>query len=184
VKKIDPTILRELIEYAPETGRFHWRFRDRKWFDSDRVYKSWNTKWAGKEAFTSTNAYGYKQARVLGEQITGAHQLAWAIHCGEWPSGLIDHINGDKTDNRICNLRDVKNSESMKNLPIRKDNKSGICGVCWDSRRGGWLAGIGVSGRTKFLGCFDSVDLAANARRAAEESFGYHANHGRAGVAL
>jgi len=58
-----------------------------------------------------------------------AHRLAWLYMTGEWPEKHIDHINGEATDNRFVNLRDVAHEENSKNLKIRYDNTSGFTGV-------------------------------------------------------
>lgn len=89
----------------------------------------------------------------------------------------IDHINGDPSDNRLENLRNVSHEVNGRNLARRKNNTSGVTGV---SRHGSkWVARICPSRRTIYIGIFDSFDDAVAARRAAEVKYGYHPNRGR-----
>lgn len=134
---------------------------------------------AGKEAFISRKPNGYIYARLMGRAIY-AHRAAWAISYGEWPKGDIDHINGDRADNRIANLRDVSRQENMRNAKRNRANRSGVVGVTWCRAARKWQAQIGISGKCKYLGIFSSRDDAVAARRAAERQYGFHENHGRA----
>lgn len=87
-----------------------------------------------------------------------AHRVAWAIHYGEWPKSDIDHIDGDKKNNRINNLRTALPAENLRNKKKTKANKSGLKGVSWDASRGRWRAVIAKNGRQKFLGYFDDIE--------------------------
>jgi len=116
-----PERLRQLLDYDPETGKLTWKARDSSQFT--RSYglcgprhqaAVWSAKNAGREAFTYTNEHGYRKGKV-DRQVYAAHRVAWAIYYGEWPKQIIDHINGEKSDNRITNLRDVSNSVNMRN---------------------------------------------------------------------
>lgn len=82
----------------------------------------------------------------------------------------IDHINGDKTDNRIKNLREATNAQNGKNLKLSAKNTSGICGVSFDRQTGKWRATIKVDGKQRCLGRWVVFDDAVNARRVAEET--------------
>ena len=68
---------------------------------------------AGQVA-SSVNALGYGRVKINGKSVL-AHRLAWALHYGEWPDGAIDHINGIKTDNRLCNLRLATRAQNQQN---------------------------------------------------------------------
>ena len=84
-----------------------------------------------------------------------AHRLAWALHTGGWPKGEIDHIDGDESNNRIVNLRDVSKSVNQQNKRLpRVDSKSGFIGVCWHKGGGKWSAQITVHGKSIYLGLF------------------------------
>lgn len=91
-----------------------------------------------------------------------AHRLAWLFVHGEWPAGVIDHINGDKQDNRISNLRDVSHASNMQNQRRpHSNNKLGVMGV--HELRGRFRACITVNGRPKKLGTFDTAEQASHA---------------------
>lgn len=166
--KPTPDELRSRLRYEPETGLLYWR-------DGE--------KFAGRRAFVAVTKRGYHATTFrprAGKQTSlSAHRVAWAIYHGEWPSGQIDHINGDKLDNRILNLRDVSNAVNAKNMALKSNNKSGVPGVFRHSQTGKWSAQINNGEKTIGLGCFDSFGDAVIARKAAERALGYHQNHGR-----
>lgn len=89
-----------------------------------------------------------------------------------WP-GSIDHINGDRDDNRISNLRDVPQVINQRNQGRHRSNKSGRTGVCWGTKRQCWLAYIKVNDRQIALGGFSKFDDAVKARIAAEKKYGF-----------
>ncbi len=160
-----PIVLRQLLRYEPDTGHLYW-------LDNAR------NGYAGKEAGT-ISSHGYRKVFVNYRQYS-AHRIAWAIHYGEWPVGHIDHINHDRSDNRISNLRVVTNAENRKNLTRRADNKTGVCGVFWEARTKRWRAQINHDGKRFRLGTFTDKSAAEEARREAERRFGFHHNHGAA----
>jgi len=172
-----PEDLRQFLRYEPDTGRLFWMPRPVELFQTVANAKQWNSSWAGAEAFTSTNFHGYRQGKVWQRQMKG-HRVVWAIHYGEWPSKAIDHINGDRADNRIANLRLVTTQENGRNLKLSGRNSSGVIGVSFNKKRGVWRAQIG-SDPLIFLGQFKSFDDAVKARKVAEAEFGYHPNHGK-----
>lgn len=98
-----------------------------------------------------------------------AHRVAWAIYYGRWPHGEIDHINRDKTDNRIVNLRLCTRSENNANIQKRPKSSSSYYGVSWHKRFGKWNAyARNPSGDGKIhVGYFESEVIAAIARDAA-----------------
>lgn len=166
-----PEQLREAIDYNAETGVATWRWRH------DARPSNWNARYAGKPALSSINDKGYQCGSFRG-RIIELHRAAWAIHYGAWPVGQIDHINGVRSDNRIINLRVVTNAENARNQKRQSRNTSGQTGVCWHSSDRKWRAQISANGKRKFLGRFDSMEAAIEARRAAERAYGYHENHG------
>lgn len=94
-------------------------------------------------------------------KIYRAHRLAWLYVYGEWPNDEIDHINGDKVDNRISNLRGATRAQNLQNISKANSNsKSGLRGIRWDSRNNKWRAAIQVEGKSKHLGCFDQAEQA------------------------
>ncbi|WGR55669.1 HNH endonuclease signature motif containing protein [Paracoccus versutus] len=175
-QEITPEILRELIDYDPKTGVMLWKARDAKWFRKENHCKAWNTRRAGKPAGDDSPVHGYRRVVVLWK-ILLQHRVAWCIHYGYWPTGIIDHINGNKLDNRINNLRITDMAGNAHNLAMSKKNKSGISGVY--QTRGKWVAQIGINNKKISLGTFATLEEAAAARGAAEKVLGYHENHGR-----
>lgn len=174
----DPSLLHKLLKHDPDTGTLFWRSRPLEMFKRERHWKMWNKRYAGKEAFASTTGDGYRQGSIFNKMFK-AHRVIWAMEYGAWPEDQIDHINGDKTDNRLFNLRDVTSRENSQNVKRRSDNTSGVVGVYWDRNRGKWLAQIRFDGKQKHLGYFDTLDEAREMRAFAEELCDYHPNHGR-----
>ena len=170
-RELDADYLRERLSYNPETGLLHWKY-------NPKMPQSWNTQWALKEAFTYVSGGRYRQGAIDGVNHH-AHRIAWAMFYGEWPTGVVDHINGDGTDNRIENLRMGTVSDNAKNAKRSIANSSGATGVTYVKRRGKWQAQIVHRGRCNFLGYFDDVNEAIAARKQAEVKYGFHANHGR-----
>ena len=185
-----PEILHELLRYEPETGKLFWRERDVKWFKptpykdgmrtAEWAANNWNKKFAGKEAFTAT-MHGYKCGAVLSVHCP-AHQVIYSMVHGVTLSGVIDHINGVKSDNRIENLREVAVVENARNAALYSSNKSGVPGVMWEDSHKAWAAKINFNGKQRRIGRFKNKDDAIAARKHAETAHGYHPNHGRRSV--
>lgn len=166
-----------LLDYDPSSGKIYWKPRALSMFPDERSGKIWNSRYAGKEAFTTTDGNGYRRGRVFDVPYL-AHRLIWKMVHGSDPLN-IDHIDGDPSNNRICNLRSVDVAENNRNQKMHSTNTSGVTGVCPTppSRRGRrrWEARIGK----ELIGCFLTVEEATAARRKAEIQHGYHPNHGR-----
>ncbi|QXV80784.1 putative homing endonuclease [Veterinaerplatzvirus Jeanpiccard] len=108
-----------------------------------------------------------------------AHRVVWEMHNGPIPEGMqIDHINHNRSDNRICNLRLATVFDNNQNMSRGKGNRSGVVGVSWHKSAKKWCAEIHANGKKKYLGVFDSFDDAVLARKSAELHFGFHENHG------
>lgn len=174
---ITPELCRQLLRYEPETGRLFWLPRPREMFSSAQGFGGWNAKFPGKEAFTASNDDGYRVGNLLG-LLFRAHRVAWAIAYGDWPALQIDHRNGDKSNNRLSNLREVTNQENQRNVRLTKNNSSGVCGVNWRKALGKWHARIGIDGKIRHLGVFDNLADATAARRSAEQELGFSVTHG------
>lgn len=166
----DPEILQEKFEYDPETGKIYKRF-------GDQTYSV-----LGGEAFKSVDRKGYLFGK-LNRRKYFAHRVAWAMYHGEWPQGQIDHINGDRQDNRIENLRVVSNLENCRNLgrkPARNPEfDSGVNGVHWNKQNSKWMVRLRTKGKWLYFGCYTDLDEAIAVRRRAEVAHGFHPNHGR-----
>lgn len=148
-----------------------WRFRE-------DVHASFNTKFAGKEAFKKIDRAGYLCGTINCKRLF-AHRVAWAIFHGEWPELSIDHIDGNPQNNRISNLRLATVSENNRNRGKNRLNKSGYKGVSYLPRRKKWRATIMIPGeRVKLLGVFETPQEAHIAYRDAADK--YHGNFARA----
>lgn len=179
-------LLRELIDYDPITGQLRWLPRQPKHFRTtkllaERIAATWNKRYAGTPALAAVERERYLHGDIFGLRYK-AHRVAWALYYGKWPARFIDHINGDRADNRISNLRVVSHQENAKNQRLSSASSSGVTGVSWASHRNKWTAQIKVHGIKHHLGMFDSIDDAAAARKAADQRFDFHPNHGRATV--
>jgi hypothetical protein len=170
--------LKSILRCDGKSGRLFWKERPRSLFSTDRSFAIWNKRYAGKEAFSAQNAYGYHCGAIFNQGLF-AHRVIWAMETGSWPESHIDHINGIRTDNRIQNLRVVSAKENQRNMAKRKSNRSGACGVSMYKDNKRWIARIKAFGKTKHIGLFESIEEAVAARKAAELQFGYHENHGR-----
>ena len=138
-----------------KTGEFRWKERPREHFETQRVWKIWNGRHPGAVAGRVNNGYreiGIKNIRYL------AHRLAWLYVHGEWPQHQIDHIDGDKLNNLIANLRLATNSQNGANRGAPADNTSGYKGVSRAKQR--WRAVISVKGRYRHLGTFGTAEEA------------------------
>lgn len=114
---------------------------------------------------------GYLQARIDGRSYR-LHRLAWLYMWGWWPEGVIDHINGIKSDNRWCNLRHVNYTINNQNKRVAGSrNKLGILGVSPVAKNGKFLAQIKYGGKQRRLGEFDTPELAQAAYLKAKRQF-------------
>jgi hypothetical protein len=161
--------LHSRLAYDAATGVLTWRH-------SAGAPKCWNSKWADREAFTA-QFKGYRTGRLDGKQYL-AHRLIWALCTGKWPAQQIDHINGNRSDNRIANLREVSNADNAKNASLSANNTSGVTGVWLDRRRNRWCAEIKINRRKVHLGSYSTREAAARARKDAEIEYAFHPNHG------
>lgn len=121
---------------------------------------------------------GYRRVRLFG-RCTMEHRIIWELHNGEIPEGMeIDHINHVRDDNRIENLRLVRRQQNNQNASRRKDNTSGVTGVSWCKTKKRWCASININGKKTSIGYYISKQQAVEARKMAENTIGFHKNHG------
>lgn len=176
-KEIPVQHLKNCVSYDAETGQLQWKERPREHFKTDRGHKQTNARQIGKPAFSCPHSCGYLHGAIDGTKLF-AHRVAWAIYYGHWPDGEIDHINHDKTDNRIANLRAADRLTNGKNLSRKSNNKTGVNGVYIHSKTQRFIAQIRVNHKVHHLGSFATMNDAVSARRKAEEQHGFHKNHG------
>lgn len=158
----------DVLKYDRLTGHFFWRVARNS--HGGKVVP-------GQRAGTSKD--GYVQI-IVNQVIWRAHRLAWAHSTGELPShGFeIDHINGDRADNRLSNLRVVSRTQNNLNLGISKRNVSGCKGVSWIAKTQKWMARLKADGKIIHLGVFQDKSDAIRARREGEKR--YHGEYARA----
>lgn len=165
IKKISPALVREFLSYDLETGRLFWNERM-------NATPGWNTRFSGKETALCAGSDGYKQLNILCKTYR-AHHISWVIFYGEWPERFIDHIDGDKTNNAIGNLRLATSAQNNQNSSRRKTSISGLKGVSWNKARQKWVAQISHNKQAKQLGYFEDKNEAYKAYcRAARDLHG------------
>jgi hypothetical protein len=117
-------------------------------------------------------ARGYHETRVDGVTYV-VHRLIWLYHYGYLPENDIDHINRNRADNRIENLREVSHQCNLRNIGIAINNTSGIKGVSYCQKRRQWRAYLKADQKNIFLGRFCDFFEAVAARLAAEQCLGW-----------
>ena len=156
--------LKAVLSYNPESGVFVW------------------IKHCGPNASIGSVAGCVKRdgyvAIGINRRLYAAHRLAWVYMYGEIPAERhIDHIDRDRRNNRIGNLRLANKSQNAMNMGMMSTNSSGVKGVCFDKNRGKFMAYIGVDNKQLYLGRFASLDEARDAYEAASKK--YHGDFGR-----
>jgi hypothetical protein len=177
------TFLNECFHLV-EDSRLFWREdRPLEHFKSERGYRIWTTKFAGKEVGGTPDTHGYRITSMIlhGKcRSMKTHRLIWALHYQDLPCPTleIDHINGVRDDNHIDNMRLVSTLGNQRNARMRSHNTSGVNGVYWDNSHRKWKAQIVIDGKYKNLGRFDDIEEAASVRKAASIKHGYTERHG------
>lgn len=157
-----------LLDVDFDAGILFWKPRgDQTWSQ-----RSFNTRNAGKPALQTKTKNGYLHGRLDGRYVY-AHRVIWKMFCGD-DANQVDHINGDRSDNRIVNLRSLTIAENGRNLKVSDRNSSGVIGVCFDNTRKSWIATIMKDGKDHRLGRFEDFEKAVAARKAAEVRLSYH----------
>ena len=166
--KLRITAIRETYSYDPETGVVSWKRK------TNRCVV------IGSEAgfYWRSGRNVYRRLMLNGVGIF-AHVVAFVLTHYRFPLGVIDHINGIGTDNRLSNLREVSHTDNLRNQRRSSANTSGHMGVDFHHASGQWRARIIVDQRERHLGIFNSYGEAVSARKAAETLYGFSANHGR-----
>ena len=155
-------------DFAPEVRNFHDIFEYR---DGDLYRK--HGQFAGKAG--TVHHTGYLQVKV-GKKNYRAHRIIFAMHHGYMPE-YIDHIDGNKLNNRIENLREATNQTNQYNVGLVKRNKSGVKNVVWDRTK--WKVYMRINTKMTHIGAFDDLELAELVAIEARNKFhGEFVNHG------
>lgn len=171
--------VREYFNFDPDTG--HLIFRERPASEFSPAQHALHLKRVGKPAGCVNATHGYRKVIIDGS-YQSAHRIVWLHVFGEWvkyPDFEIDHVNGNKDDNRIQNLRKCTKSMNQRNGSMRSNNRSGVIGVNWVESKQRWVARIWDGPHHRFLGQFSDIEEARAARAKAERELGYHAGHGK-----
>lgn len=173
--------VRSIVHYDPLTGKFFWKERSASHFQACKFSAQgkanrWNGRFLGKEAGKHNGATGRVNILIDGQTLA-AGRVAWVILHWVWPLGEIDHINGDPSDNRAHNLRDVIPAQNCWNTKTRVTNKIGLKGVVFHSQIGRWRATITAHGKRHSLGCYETPEEAHAAYCGASKVL--HGEYGR-----
>jgi hypothetical protein len=149
----NPEKIKELLKYDPDTGIFTWIAKT-----APRA----NRRKIGSEA-GSIDKNGYIIISIFGVRIL-AHRLAWYFVHNKFPNHNVDHINGNRNDNKIENLRDVPQAINSQNSRVpRANNKSGYLGVHFSKVSNKWTSQITINRKCKSLGFFETPEAAYTA---------------------
>lgn len=149
LKSITAKRVREMIIYDPNTGRFTWK-----------ISRHGPRSKIGDEAGSVHRSTSGYRTLCLDGVVYHANRIAWLYMTGEWPSGVVDHKDLDRANNRWSNLRDADWSQSRINTPVGKNNTSGLKGVSKRKDRDKWYASISFQGKQFCLGYFETAQEA------------------------
>ena len=169
---------RALLAYDATSGELRWRHRGVEWFadgahTKEHICARWNSRCAGK-LVGRLDHDGYRMLTVFGVSHR-AVRLIWLIATGRWPEKEVDHINGLRSDDRFCNLREATRAENSRNRPKREGTRFKLKGVSKLHNR--YAASIGFNGAHYYLGCFSSEEEAHSAYK--DAAFILHGNFAR-----
>lgn len=171
-KELTQERLKELLNYDKLTGIFTWK--ERNTIKKGSGCNTWNSRFSGKEC-GHINPKGYMQMSI-DKKVYSSHRLAWLYVYGCFPKDQIDHINGIKYDNSICNLREATNSENQQNQrKAQSNNKStGLLGSYMYKNKNitkKYRAQIRYDNKIKFIGSFDTAIEAHEAYLIAKKQY-------------
>lgn len=160
--------IQEFFVYNPMSGHIIWR-----------KASNYYTKIGDIAGYTYKGKRSSYIRTSIHKKPILAHHVAFVLMTGSYPKHNVDHINGDGTDNKWINLRDVTHSENLRNQKLGSANTSGIIGVDFCKKTKLWRARIKLHQKEYHLGSFQTKLEAATARKKAEKDFNFHENHGR-----
>jgi hypothetical protein len=157
-KQLTQKRLKEVLKYYPSLGIFRWR-----------------TTGSGRKKDENAgckDSHGYIRIRIDGK-LYGANRLVWLYVHGYFPEHGIDHIDRNRSNNKIKNLREVTQQCNMRNIGNRIDNASGVKGVHWNKSRNKWMAQICINEKRKYLGIYKKFSEAVMARYKKEKELNW-----------
>jgi hypothetical protein len=176
--------IKKLFDLDHETGALTWKPRKADMFSpkgqrsAQGCCNNWNSRYAGKPCLTAIGSHGYRHGNVLGKGML-AHRVVFELYYGFAPD-YVDHINGNKLDNRPSNLRNASNGQNIANSNSRIGSTSKYIGVCWAKTHKKWIANITSGGKCYHLGLFVKESDAAKAYNVAAKF--YHGDYARPNV--
>lgn len=164
----DTEVLRQLLRYDEKNGDLYWKDRDISMFVDERSFNSFHSQFANEKAGSLKTKEGGKYIVInLFGKTTLAHRVIWKMHYGTDPPPILDHIDGDGTNNKIENLREATIHQNGWNSKKSKRNNSGFKGVSFNTEKKKWRAAIHVEGKTRLLGYFNTPEEAGEAYKKA-----------------
>lgn len=164
--------LRECFGYDETTGVLTWKERPLTHFKAEARRKAFNTRYAGKPLSARDNR-GYIVTSLDTQKLKG-HRVIWKLFYGEEPPPVIDHLNSNKSDNRISNLKAVTQLENLFNKQVQRNNKLGVKGVSFDTRRQKFYSRVKIGAKIKWLGYFDNQSEAEKVYQEACRNINQH----------
>lgn len=164
----------EMFVYDRQNGKLYWK---------EHYHKRFIGKEAGSvETLGKTSHYKRIRVNIKSSRFM-AHHIVWCMEHGVWLDDgrfVMDHIDGNALNNRIDNLRIVTYADNSRNMARLPTNKTGVAGVVYVKDRSKYRVRIrDWSGRKVSLGCYETLEEAAEVRKKAEKEYGYHENFGR-----
>ena len=169
------TVAASKIDYNSETGKAIWKMKP----ETSQRNIAWNIKFGLKEIKSKINGYicvsiWHNKKRM---QLY-LHRICWFIVYNELAPNLVDHINRNRSDNRISNLRLANHCENQRNTSKLRNNTSGVTGVSWDKDRNKWRANCGFNGKSHYLGLYSDIIEAEKVVRKFRSENGFTDDHG------
>lgn len=162
---INPDIANRYLSYDPDTGEVRWK-----------ECRTRNGKAKVGDVAGCVDEHGYIRLMLDGRKVR-AHRVAFVL-MGEAEPLQVDHINGNRTDNRWANLRRSDPLQNAKNAKRRKDSTTAVTGVGFSRQHNKWKVRVNHKGVTHYLGLFEDVNAAIAARLSWQRDFGYSERHG------
>jgi len=174
---ISPYKFSSVFYYDDSQGALYWKIRPEESFASIRAARTWNSRFGNKPS-GSKRSDGYFGVKFEGREYL-THRIIWVLNKGSIPAGLeVDHIDRDRSNSKIQNLRLVTRSGNQKNAPMRKDNKSGVRGLHWHSAASKWCIQIYSEKKCVTREYYSDFDEAKNRIAERRKALNFTETHG------